>query len=149
MRETFVIKEDDITDLAEKVIQLLGGASGEKAKVIHLGGDLGAGKTTFTKELAQVIGIEKEEVNSPTFILKKEYKATHHIFRKLIHIDAYRFSVPEEEKVLKLENDLSSPENIIAIEWPKRMSPMKADVELYFNVIDDDTREVSLSYDQQ
>lgn len=149
MRETFVIKQDDINDLAKKVMDVLSGMRTTNAKVVHLGGDLGAGKTTFTKELASLIGIEKEEVNSPTFILKKEYKTVHPQFRKLIHIDAYRFATPEEGKVLKIEEDLDDMYNLIAIEWPGKMQPIKPDVEVHFSVIDDDTREVTFAHDQK
>ena len=90
MTETFVVRVEDIPDLAERVIQVMKETSTGKAKVLFLEGDLGAGKTTFTKELASLLGIQKEEVHSPTFILKKEYPAAHVSFRKLIHVDAYK-----------------------------------------------------------
>jgi tRNA threonylcarbamoyladenosine biosynthesis protein TsaE len=145
MKETFVVVENDISKLAHKVLEVLSKTETPRAKVIHLVGDLGAGKTTFTKELAQLIGIEKEEVNSPTFILKKEYRTQHSLFRKLIHIDAYRFNNPEEGKVLKLEDDLKESDTLVAIEWPGKMKPMRATLELFFTVVDDDTREVTLT----
>ena len=78
--------------MAENVIKTLASESSGRAKVLFLEGDLVAGKTTFAKELASVLGVLKEDVHSPTFILKKEYKTEHPIFRKLVHIDAYRFN---------------------------------------------------------
>lgn len=140
--------EQDVEILAHKVLHILSGVESSKAKVILLDGDLGAGKTTFTKELAAVVGIDKSSVNSPTFTLKKEYSAAHSVFRKLIHIDAYRFNTPSEAKVLKLEDDLEEPNTIIAIEWPSKMKYIKADVHLLFTVIDDDTREVKIMYEE-
>ena len=142
------MREQDVEILAHKVLHILSGLETSKAKVILLDGDLGAGKTTFTKEFASVIGIDKATVNSPTFTLKKEYPAAHSVFRKLIHIDAYRFTTPSEARVLKLEDDLDEPYTIIAIEWPSKMKYIKADVHLLFTVVDDDTREVKIMYEE-
>jgi tRNA threonylcarbamoyladenosine biosynthesis protein TsaE len=133
--------------VANRVVEFLSSLDTSRAKVVLLDGDLGAGKTTFTKELAGVLGIEREEVNSPTFILKKEYKATHSEFRKLVHIDAYRFLTKDEGRVLRLEEDIENPSTVIAIEWPEKMKHPKADIRVSFSVIDDDTREVGLEYD--
>lgn len=55
---------------------------------VSLIGDLGGGKTTFTKGVAKALGI-KEEVRSPTFVMLKEYKTK---YGKLVHVDAYRLS---------------------------------------------------------
>lgn len=148
MKETFTMHSEDIETLAHKVVLLLANRETSKARVLLLEGDLGAGKTTFTKELASAIGIDKGSVNSPTFILKKEYKAHHALFRKLIHVDAYRFTTPEEAKILRLEDDLEEPNTIVAIEWPSKMKYLKADVELQFTIIDDETREVVIVYEE-
>ncbi len=148
MKETCLLHEEDLTRLAEKVVSILSSQSSDRAKVILLEGDLGAGKTTFTKVLAEVLGIEKEDVHSPTFILKKQYRANHPLFNKLVHVDAYRFTHPSEGKALKLEEDLSDPETIIAIEWPSKMDALASDIEIAFTVADDETREVTLSYEQ-
>ena len=148
MRETFTMREENIATLAHKVVQMLSQQESSKAKVLLLDGDLGAGKTTFTKEIARVMGIDTAKVNSPTFILKKEYKADHSTFRKLIHIDAYRFNTPQEAKVLRLEDDLDEPDTIIAIEWPSKMKVMKSDMKLLFSIIDDETREVTITHEE-
>lgn len=142
------MREEDVETLAHKVIHMLSSAESSKAKVILLEGDLGAGKTTFTKELASVIGIDKEKVTSPTFTLKKEYNTDHPVFRKLIHIDAYRFTTHQEAKALKLEDDLEEPSTVVAIEWPSKMKYLKADVRLLFTIIDDETREVKILYEE-
>ena len=147
MKEIFLMKEEDIATLANKVVHILSSSESSKAKVLLLDGDLGAGKTTFTKELASVIGIDKMHVTSPTFILKKEHKAEHSLFKKLVHVDAYRFTTPQEAKVLRLEDDLGDSNTLIAIEWPSKMKYLKADVELLFNILDDETREVTIRYE--
>lgn len=148
MKEVFVLGEEELPALAEKVASVIHREK-DRATVILLDGDLGAGKTTFTKTLAGVLGISKDEVHSPTFILKKEYKATHPLFKKLVHIDAYRFVEPEEAKVLRLEEDLKDPNTLIVIEWPTRMTYLKSDVEVLFEVEDDTTRNVTLTYEER
>lgn len=148
MKETLRVQEKDMRALAERVLDVLSSVYSVRAKVVLLEGDLGAGKTTFTKIFAEVLGIPKEDVHSPTFILKKEYEAKHGVFKKLVHIDAYRFVQPSEAKVLRLEQDLEEPETIIAVEWPSKMSYLKSDVDLSFSVIDEETREVILSYEE-
>jgi tRNA threonylcarbamoyladenosine biosynthesis protein TsaE len=144
MKETLIIRSENIEELAHKVLGILKEEETGKAKVILLDGDLGAGKTTFTKVLASVLGIEKEQVHSPTFILKKEYAAHHISFRRLIHIDAYRFTTKDEAKVLRIEEDLHDRDSVIAIEWPSKMNAPEGDVTLTFTVVDDETREVMI-----
>jgi tRNA threonylcarbamoyladenosine biosynthesis protein TsaE len=147
MKEPFMVTEGDLLDIAKKVVDTLASSYSPTAKVLFLEGDLGAGKTTFTKALASVLGINKEEVHSPTFILKKEYKGNHDFFTKLIHIDAYRFESPEEVKVLKLSNDLADQKTLLVIEWPSKLSgAINEDMTVAFSVVDDDTREVMINY---
>ena len=150
MKETLIIKQEDLKSLAEKVSDILSNQrSSPSAKVVLLEGDLGAGKTTFTKTLAEVLGIDSGEVHSPTFILKKSYDMKHPAFTKLVHIDAYRFTHPSEAKVLRLEDDLKDPQTLMVVEWPSKMSYLKSDIEIIFKVIDDETREVILSYGEK
>lgn len=145
MKETLTIRQEDLPALAERVIFHLTRLASKKASVLLLEGDLGAGKTTFTQALAAYVGVN-DPVNSPTFTLKKEYKASHSAFTKVVHVDAYRFVEPKEAKVLKLEEDLKDAETIVVIEWPSKMHFIQADMMLSFVVVDDDTREVTLTY---
>lgn len=149
MKETCMVREEDMDGLAFKVAEILTSHQTPHAKVVLLEGDLGAGKTTFTKALACVLGIEKDQVHSPTFILKKEYEADHMVYKKMIHVDAYRFTHPSEAKVLRLEEDLKNPENVVVVEWPSKMHYLASDVLLDFSVIDDETREVEIIYGKE
>lgn len=147
MKEPFVVKEKELYEMARKVTETLAASSSSRAKVLFLEGDLGAGKTTFTKELAVVLGVTKEDVHSPTFILKKEYKTEHPYFTKLIHVDAYRFDEPGEAKVLKLDDDIKREGSLIVIEWPSKLGGViDEDMAITFSVIDDDTREIIINY---
>lgn len=150
MKETFVLSAEDLPTLADRVVGILSSPhfqERDRAAVILLDGDLGAGKTTFTKELAGTLGIEKEEVHSPTFILKKEYGAPHSRWKRLVHVDAYRFTHPEEAKVLRLEDDLKDRNTLVVVEWPSKMTYLKPDLEISFQVEDEDTRHVTIYYE--
>lgn len=94
---------------------------GDRASVITLQGDLGAGKTALVKALAHTLGIE-ETVTSPTFVIMKSYPVRAHAhFDTLIHIDAYRIEHEEELRILGFEELLRTPRTLIALEWPERI----------------------------
>ena len=150
MKESFVLGEEDLGSLAEKVVGILLPKKEAKhdATVILLEGDLGAGKTTFTKALAERLGVDKRDVHSPTFILKKEYTGKPELWGRLVHIDAYRFTHPEEARVLRLEEDLKDPDALIVVEWPSKMTYLKSDMDIEFSVEDEQTRHIALSYEE-
>jgi len=84
--------------------------------VLTLEGDLGAGKTTFVKGLAQAWSIQ-EEVTSPTFNIYNLYQGD----RQLAHMDAYRLEEsPEIWEELMLEELIFAP-FCLAIEWPSKL----------------------------
>lgn len=85
----------------------------EERVVILLDGELGAGKTTFTKGLARGIGVSSI-VNSPTFTIMKKYKSDDR-FRTLHHLDLYRLDGVGEDFDLEEYIDGSG---MIVIEWP-------------------------------
>ena len=92
-----------------------------KGSVITLNGDLGAGKTTFTKGVGKALKID-EEINSPTFNILKCYFNDN---LNLYHIDAYRLEdVPEENKNIGLEEVIEDPLGITVIEWPMFISEL-------------------------
>ncbi len=88
----------------------------EKSLLLMFNADLGAGKTQFIKGVAKQLQI-KTIVNSPTFVLLKEYE---HVFNnlagKLIHIDAWRLESLEEMDSFKLQQYFKAG-NVIAVEW--------------------------------
>lgn len=95
--------------LAKRIADMLQGG-----EVILLNGDLGAGKTTFTKGLAKALGIE-DEVTSPTFTILNVYEDGR---LKLNHLDMYRVDSADELAELGIE-DCFDDESVTVIEWNK------------------------------
>ncbi len=119
----------------------------EEATVIGLQGDLGSGKTTFVQALARHLGV-KEQITSPTFVIEKIYPTSHDVFKKLIHIDAYRLESAEELIKLDWQELLKNPEYLIVLEWPEKVqSILPAHTEIIrFRFIDENTREIQYVY---
>jgi tRNA threonylcarbamoyladenosine biosynthesis protein TsaE len=88
----------------------------KKGDIVALYGNLGTGKTTLVKGIAQGLGIKKEKINSPSFILLKKYKG------KLIlyHFDFYRIQKAQDAYSVGLEEFLFS-DGISVIEWADRI----------------------------
>ena len=93
----------------------------DRATVVGLYGDLGAGKTTFVQAAARALGITVM-VQSPTFLIMKSYPLVGSHFSRLIHIDAYRLKHSEELQRLGFAELLRDPGNLIFVEWADRVS---------------------------
>jgi len=78
--------------------------------VVSLNGDLGAGKTVFTKGVARALGIEAP-ITSPTFTLANQYQGS----SMLHHLDVYRLAGPEEAYDLALDELYES--GVTIVEW--------------------------------
>ncbi|MCA9363635.1 tRNA (adenosine(37)-N6)-threonylcarbamoyltransferase complex ATPase subunit type 1 TsaE [Candidatus Kaiserbacteria bacterium] len=121
MKTTTVRTPEEMEPIAREVLERFG--AGSVAAVIALSGELGVGKTIFTKALAQVLGVT-EHITSPTFVVMKQYATTHPVFKKLIHIDAYRVEDLEEMRVIDLPRLLEEEGSVLCIEWPERIAAM-------------------------
>ncbi len=136
---------EELKSFAEKVL-VENPARETGARVLALSGNLGAGKTAFTKMLAEILGVSGE-ITSPTFVIMKRYGISHGGFKNLIHIDAYRLESGNELLKLGFQNMLADKENLIVIEWPERVPlviPLDA-TRLAFHVVNETTREVEYS----
>ena len=137
---------EELADVATEVLALLHNQTTEKAKVLALHGDLGAGKTTFVQMLAKLLEVS-EMVTSPTFVVMKRYAGEIEV---LIHIDAYRIEDIDEMRVLGFQALLEEKETIICIEWAERIASLlpKDTFHLTF-VITGDTRQLTLKRHEQ
>jgi len=88
--------------------------------VVLLEGDLAAGKTTLVRGLVVGLGGSAEDVSSPSFVLVQTYPCAAAGVERLHHVDLYRLAdrLPEL-RALGLEELLSDPTAVTAVEWPK------------------------------
>jgi len=118
--------------------QLIGG------EVLCLVGDLGAGKTIFTKGVAAGLKV-KNIITSPTFVLMKNYQVSEHQqIKNLIHIDAYRLINGQQLLEIGVKDFLNQPENIVIIEWADRVRDIlpKKTIEIIFKINKNNQRKV-------
>jgi tRNA threonylcarbamoyladenosine biosynthesis protein TsaE len=108
--------------------------------VLLLSGDLGAGKTTFVRGLAKGLGINPDDVSSPTFTLVHEYRGRG---LTLYHADLYRL-----EKAATVDlglEEIGVKDGVLAIEWPNRLSHVLPDARLVtLEVLDDTMRRITV-----
>ena len=110
------------------------------APVIALYGEMGAGKTTFTKSLCKVLGV-LDGVNSPTFTLINEYRTSDG--ETIYHFDFYRINKLEEAFDIGFEEFVESG-NLCIIEWPEKIEQILPPdtLRVKISVLDDGKREL-------
>jgi len=113
--------------------------------LVVLTGDLGAGKTTLVKGIADGFqAAEEEDVTSPTFTLVHEYRGP---TVNLFHIDLYRIDTERQLLTLGLD-DLVDANNILLIEWGEKFERFRQerDVEITIRRLTESAREISVSF---
>ncbi|MFH1292264.1 MAG: tRNA (adenosine(37)-N6)-threonylcarbamoyltransferase complex ATPase subunit type 1 TsaE [bacterium] len=105
---TITNSEQQTMDFGKQLAHKLQGGD-----ILLLKGELGAGKTTLVKGLAQGLGIANE-ITSPTFSLMNVYD-------QLIHIDTYRLKNEDELMAIGIEDYLGDEKYICVIEWPEKI----------------------------
>jgi L-threonylcarbamoyladenylate synthase len=111
--------EENTQNLGKELLAKYENYSGRRAIVFALQGEMGVGKTIFTKGLAKALGI-KEVVTSPTFALENEYEIPNS-YHQLHHYDAWRMIGPGELKALDFEDAIKN-KSIVSIEWAERVA---------------------------
>lgn len=121
----------------------------EVGHVLALVGELGAGKTTFVRALADSLGLAAgERVSSPSYALVNEYTLAEHRLRRarvLAHLDLYRIADPDELVAIGYEDLLGDA--IVAVEWPERAPDVLRDAShiLRFEIRGESSRRVTLT----
>jgi len=105
---------------------------------VALYGDLGSGKTTFTRYFVQALGIENR-VQSPTFVVARKYG-------DINHVDLYRLTTEEEAVDIGIEEMLEDIDKITIIEWPEIIEELLPEetIKIYFEYIDENTRKITI-----
>jgi tRNA threonylcarbamoyladenosine biosynthesis protein TsaE len=127
----------NLSDQSQKVTYKI---ASEKALVVGLIGDLGTGKTTLTKYICELLGVESV-VNSPTFVIQKKYKTKDDVFKEVVHIDAYRLDDPKEIAALKFEEVFATPGALVIVEWPEKLEGVMPSDTVYLKISHADGRE--------
>ena len=127
--------EAEMLDYGKKL-----GASLEAPAVLELLGDVGAGKTTITRGIAEGLGIA-EAVTSPSFTISKEYQGEKY---RLVHYDFYRLADPgimSED----LDEAISDPNTITIVEWGESIRDVLPEnrKRIEIKYIDENTREIN------
>lgn len=133
-----VLTFNEINILAEKLGNFVKGGD-----IIALIGDLGTGKTTFSKKFAEALGV-KENLKSPTFNYVLEYFSGR---IPLYHFDVYRLGEAEEIYEVGYEDYLGG-DGVMLIEWANIIDSElpKEYIELILEYDGDETRKISLRY---
>lgn len=134
--------EAAVIDFAENLMREILQSQDALPCVIELVGDVGAGKTTFTKGLARGLEIT-EEITSPTFTISKVYENSRG--QKLVHYDFYRLENPGI-MVEDLFENLHDPRTVTVIEWADTVSEILPANHLRLEILinDDGSRTLNL-----
>ena len=137
MEKTYSTQQ--LEELAGKIAQKL-----KPNDVLALYGELGSGKTTFTRFLVKALGFDTR-VQSPTFILVRNYTKSEGSIKKIFHIDLYRLKSVNEVLEIGINEMIDEDKSVTVIEWPEiyeQMLPEKT-IRMYFEYADKDTRKVT------
>lgn len=114
-----------------------------RGSVVLLDGDLGAGKTVFSRGFARALGID-EPVSSPTYTIVQEYDLPEK--GRLYHLDLYRISDAGAALAFGVDEFLSDPSSYALVEWPERISGILPEnaVKVTLRHIGDGEREITV-----
>jgi len=109
-----------------------------KGSVLALYGDLGSGKTTFTRYFVEAMGLTNR-VQSPTFVVARKYGYIN-------HVDLYRLTNETEAKDIGIGEMLNDTDSLTLIEWPEIIESILPEktIKIYFEYIDENTRKITI-----
>lgn len=114
MRTWFTRSEEETRRVGAEL-----GAELAPAGVLLVHGDLGAGKTVLARGVAEALGVDPAEVQSPTFIVMREHEGRGAGAGRLVHVDLYRLD-PDEAAAAGVEEVLAGP-GVKVVEWAERL----------------------------
>jgi len=136
-RTVFSLSEEETMDLGRSLARGLRGG-----ELVLLVGDLGLGKTVFVRGMAVGLGIEPEDVSSPSFTLIQHYRGGR---VPLFHVDLYRLGTDDEIASLGLDEILAG-DAVVVVEWGERLPPFwrRGAVTVLFHDVGEGCRRIEL-----
>lgn len=138
----------EMESAAKKLLNILAAdLVSNRATIVAISGDLGAGKTTFVQYLAKELGI-LETVTSPTFTIMKIYQTKEGCeFARLVHMDAYRIDSLEELRPLQLSEIFLEENTLVCIEWAEKIKDFLPANTIYlsFETISENSRLITIT----
>ena len=140
------MKKEFTTRSAEETVALGRRLAAElrPPRLVLLRGELGAGKTTLIKGIAEGFGAARQEdVTSPTFTLVHEYRSPQ---VNVYHVDLYRVDTPRELETLGLD-DLTADDAVLLIEWGEKFERFRRerDVEIALEQTGENDRKITFT----
>lgn len=128
-----------LPEAAEQFVALMGDET-----VYAFKGEMGAGKTTFIRQLCRALGVEEDLANSPSFSIINEYRSDT-TAELMYHFDLYRLETVEEALEIGVEDYFDSGA-LCFLEWPERIEPLLPDdtVVVDLKVNDDESRTLTV-----
>jgi len=115
------------------------------ARMVILRGELGAGKTTLAKGIAEVLqAASQDDVTSPTFTLIHEFRGP---AINLFHVDLYRVDTLRQLNTLGLDELFAEDENLVLLEWGEKFSRFveERDAEIYLEQMGERERTIKVT----
>jgi len=151
--ETLVSKSEAETGkIAHFILRKALKNTSNKSIVFSLSGELGCGKTVFSREVGQELGLT-QKITSPTFVIYNEYPLNYLHYKKFYHFDLYRLVSEVEFKEIDFFSHFT-PDSISCLEWPENMGSSIYQklcqksylVSVNFSYLDSTTRQISFSF---
>lgn len=111
--------------------------------VVLLEGELGAGKSTFVRGVAQALGYDGP-VRSPTFTLMNRYQTSHDSIKEILHLDLYRIEDVQELRTLALEEELGREGTVSFVEWPKEHPALASTSKIQIEITGEFERRITI-----